>query len=885
MSGWLKNVGSIGKNVGTFLEKLDDQAEQVIEERRTSQLSGTGSEDDSDPLFSEEGEKSLSNILAARGLQLKDDGDDDDDVEEGLNPNNNGWSEHDNDEVLLETITATNTATDTLETTDDAQHKVMNDDAALSPIPPQSNTIENEVCVDLDLSSTTANSAVAVQDAADDRTNDDKDNLGVVESSEGPSEVSAKEGGLDDENNYSDNINVIEASDDLSNSSQKEIEVGDVATAIDAETAATQKNDVTKSLQPPVEKSEPEKEARTTDAAAGNLVDEGAGTNSNAAAAAEAPPQKEGKPLVENIISMSAISQAAAAVKKQAAVVAAASSRRAPATVKTSSNAPANQQQLQWIAKAKEAQKEARTLRRHVVSLNTHLEKAEAEMDAQRKELDRAAERLEKDRIRHKEEREKEKARHAEEIKAAKLQANEILQQTKQNAEEQLENQRKELRIAEERRMQEGGDWNKEMATAVQREKEMSVQLAAMEDEKSVLLAQVATLQAQQEALGNRLESLTQTADSAMERERDAEDRLDEALSLHAHQLGQRQAREAELEKTMAELGAALVAAQGKEQQTFRQSTPGGPGSNNKSHDDGVDANDNDNSPQIRLQAVENEIENVRAELAHEKQRCRTLQNELRDVSNERREDTSGAHTQQLKHDREIAELSQTVARLKLELRECKEGGSDGALLSKDGPDDFDDERTRIKDLSEELIRRRESVTNSNIEISALKSRLRGALDRASKAETALEEYRNIDIESGAPSSTNGGVRRRNIAGGSSRVDSSRPSIRAALHLDTVRGKNVERIGEGLDGLDTFVVKSGKFLRYNPLARLLFIVYLLMLHLWCFFVLFLHTHSYETVHGDFGAGGMPLGPGALMSQQQQKNIMAQIVSHQNQTLK
>jgi outer membrane murein-binding lipoprotein Lpp len=60
-------------------------------------------------------------------------------------------------------------------------------------------------------------------------------------------------------------------------------------------------------------------------------------------------------------------------------------------------------------------------------------------------------------------------------------------------------------------------------------------------DEKSTLLSRVSTLQAQQAALENRLDSVSQTADNAMEREREAEDRLDAALSMHARQLTQRQ--------------------------------------------------------------------------------------------------------------------------------------------------------------------------------------------------------------------------------------------------------------------------------------------------------------------------------------------------------
>jgi hypothetical protein len=62
-------------------------------------------------------------------------------------------------------------------------------------------------------------------------------------------------------------------------------------------------------------------------------------------------------------------------------------------------------------------------------------------------------------------------------------------------------------------------------------------------DEKVTLLSQISTLQGQQGALGSRLESLTQATDNAMEREREAEDRLDSALTQHARQISHRQVR------------------------------------------------------------------------------------------------------------------------------------------------------------------------------------------------------------------------------------------------------------------------------------------------------------------------------------------------------
>ena len=98
--------------------------------------------------------------------------------------------------------------------------------------------------------------------------------------------------------------------------------------------------------------------------------------------------------------------------------------------------------------------------------------------------------------------------------------------------------------------------------------------------------------------------------------------------------------------------------------------------------------------------------------------------------------------------------------------------------------------------------------------------------------------------------------------------DANGISMRAALRLDGFQGESGEKLGRALDGMDAFLVQSGKFLRYNPVARLIFICYLLILHMWTFFVLMFHAHVFETVHGDFGAGGnLAHGPHALMQQQ------------------
>ena len=108
-------------------------------------------------------------------------------------------------------------------------------------------------------------------------------------------------------------------------------------------------------------------------------------------------------------------------------------------------------------------------------------------------------------------------------------------------------------------------------------------------------------------------------------------------------------------------------------------------------------------------------------------------------------------------------------------------------------------------------------------------------------------------------------------------------SIRDAINLKNTTNESIERVGKVIDGLDKFSVETGKFLRHNPLARWGFILYLVVLHMWTFAVLFFHTHRFETVHGDFGAGHqLAAGPHSLMQHQQQ--LIKEMSSESNQAV-
>jgi hypothetical protein len=135
----------------------------------------------------------------------------------------------------------------------------------------------------------------------------------------------------------------------------------------------------------------------------------------------------------------------------------------------------------QALADAREAQKEARTLRRHVVSLNAQLETAEYELEAQRVELQQAGERLETNRKKYKEEKEKLCSQHSDLVKTLKDSHDKVLAEVKARHDEQVQDLRTQLKAAEEKRMQEGGDWTNELQNAVGREQELVRKLALLE--------------------------------------------------------------------------------------------------------------------------------------------------------------------------------------------------------------------------------------------------------------------------------------------------------------------------------------------------------------------------------------------------------------------
>jgi hypothetical protein len=463
----------------------------------------------------------------------------------------------------------------------------------------------------------------------------------------------------------------------------------------------------------------------------------------------------------------------------------------------------------------KEAKKDIKRLRKNVHDLNAELEAAEQEMAAQRTELERAGQRMERDRIRHKEEIDRKDKDNQDTISTITNEHKAAIKSMVAAHAEQVNEMQERLQRNEEARAKEGGDWQGELEQAVQREQESLKKVIALEDEKSTLLSQISTLQTTISSLQLRCDSLTITANTSSEREKEAEDRLDAALSLHARQLMQRQAREAELERSVAELGAALVVARQREQDRLR----GGELSVVVGVDDKQSATNATITSQ--LATVQEELELLKAQLDLERQHCNTLQQELRDVANERSEEALVAIAKQRKHDRLVADLTAEIMALKNTLRDREQialkRNRQGWLMDED---EIIQLRQHLSSLSEQVIRQQSRIDNLSSENSSLKSRLSSAISRAEQAENALsinlESTPKLD-SSDTPLVALGRGRRR------VRMSTSTGSIRAAFNIPYGRaGDRKEQFGQCIDALDKWSLETGKIV-YTLSIRVFFL--------------------------------------------------------------
>ena len=177
---------------------------------------------------------------------------------------------------------------------------------------------------------------------------------------------------------------------------------------------------------------------------------------------------------------------------------------------------------------------------------------------------------MERDRSRHKQEKEASDASHKAEIVALTASQERIIRQLKDTNDMALREMESRVSRAEQQRAQEGGERDADLADALERERLAVMAASRLQEEMATLNERIESLTSETLRLDTRLENVTSQMELASGRERNAEEQLDKALSLHARQLGVRQKRESELERTVTDLAAALVQAKNKIEATMK---------------------------------------------------------------------------------------------------------------------------------------------------------------------------------------------------------------------------------------------------------------------------------------------------------------------------
>ena len=136
---------------------------------------------------------------------------------------------------------------------------------------------------------------------------------------------------------------------------------------------------------------------------------------------------------------------------------------------------------MELAASSKDTQREVRTLRKHVVRLNTTLEQAESEIAALQEELRQAAKRMDKDKANAKEQREAVEKQKNEEIKAIHEEKERAITEQRTAFEDQMATFKRTISEIEKTKWQEANNWNKEIAQALEREQEMRTRTSVLE--------------------------------------------------------------------------------------------------------------------------------------------------------------------------------------------------------------------------------------------------------------------------------------------------------------------------------------------------------------------------------------------------------------------
>lgn len=241
------------------------------------------------------------------------------------------------------------------------------------------------------------------------------------------------------------------------------------------------------------------------------------------------------------------------------------------------------------------------------------------------------------------------------------------------------------------------------------------------------------------------------------------------------------------------------------------------------------------------LGEVQLEVETGRGALHAAQQEILLLRHEVTATRTAAAEDRSVLEHRAVEAQNRVGALQQELAQARAAAQPAK-GDSDA--------------EARLKATTDRLLKKQQLAEQLACERSMLQSKLKAAERRGFQLEAALQQNGGVlsDTECGnsslrSPPPSSGGLRQLTgrKQGGSGTISALAPGL--AKH---------KRVAKAMDSMDRLCLTAGTFLRKTPSARLLFLLYLIVLHLWVCAIIGLHSQSIEEMHPDTGTPDMVL---------------------------
>ncbi|CAM9830130.1 unnamed protein product, partial [Ectocarpus sp. 12 AP-2014] len=320
-----------------------------------------------------------------------------------------------------------------------------------------------------------------------------------------------------------------------------------------------------------------------------------------------------------------------------------------------------------------------------------------------------------------------------------------------------------------------------------------------------------------------------------------AEADAEEVEARHRAWMRQAQARQTELEATAAQLAAALAEANRKKHQPGAEEG-GGEGEGARR---GGGAHGGARTSDREFRALADELDSCQASLELEQERTRSLQQEvglLKHDLDSARATEAVVERQRQEHTKMAAESFgkySKASRLEQQLQQERASTKrlEASVPTPAGPE------AQIQALSSKLLDKQARLEESVTERTTLTAKLREASDRAFRAEQELRESRGETLEAGGggggAAGGGGGVGVTRARRG--RQGRSSPTAGTWSRLGPIAKH--KKIASAVDVLDRQTLKTVVFLRNSSVARAAFLAYLLLLHLWAFALVGLHSST------------------------------------------